>query len=156
LALVRATGQDPFHHPRKPGDPVPGASLKEPILAALDRIDWDKLNDGQRLDLLRIYAILFNRTGFPDRAARARLIKRFDPLFPAAGRELNAMLCELLVYLEAPGVAAKALRLMAEAPTQEEQMEYAKSLRALETGWTPEQRKEYFGWYLKAANYKGG
>src|SRR5207245_9113160 len=62
----------------------------------------------------------------------------------------------LLVYLEAPGVAGKTLKLMAEAPTQKEQLEYAKSLRVLVTGWTPSQRKEYFTWYLKAANYKGG
>jgi putative heme-binding domain-containing protein len=156
LALVRAVGQDPFHHPRKPGEAVPGAALKGPILEALGRIDWDKLTYTQRLDMLRVYAILFNRLGWPERADRARLIKRFDPLFPAKGRELNADLCQLLVYLEAPGVAGKALHLMAEAPTQEEQMEYAKTLRVLETGWTLAQRKEYFSWYLKAANYKGG
>ena len=62
----------------------------------------------------------------------------------------------MLVYLEAPHVAAKTLTLMAEAPTQEEQMEYARSLRVLKNGWTPEERKQYFAWYLKAANYKGG
>src|SRR5262249_27368012 len=45
LALVRATGQDPFHHPRKPGDPVPGAALKGPTLEALGRIDWGRLDD---------------------------------------------------------------------------------------------------------------
>ena len=156
LALVRAVGQDPFHHPRQAADPVPGAALKAPILEALDRIDWAKLNNAQRLDLLRIYAVLFNRLGWPDRAARARLIQRFDPLFPAKGRELNAELCQLLVYLEAPGIAGKALQLMAEAPTQEEQIEYARSLRVLQTGWTPAQRQEYFAWYPKAANFKGG
>jgi putative heme-binding domain-containing protein len=156
LALVRATGQDPFHHPRKPADPVPGIALKQPILDALARIDWEKLSDAQRLDLLRIYGILFNRMGWPDRTARGRLIQRFDPLFPAKNREINSELCQLLVYLEAPGIAAKALKRMAEAPTQEEQMDYAKSLRALRTGWTAPQRAEYFAWYLKAANYKGG
>lgn len=156
LALVRATGQDPFHHPRKPGDPVPGAALKTPILQALERIEWSQLTDSQRLDLLRVYGILFNRLGWPERAARARLIHRFDPCFPAKGRDLNAELCLLLVYLEAPGVAAKALALIAEAPTQEEQIEYARSLRVLETGWTPVERKEYFTWYRNAANFKGG
>ncbi len=156
LALVRATGQDPFHHPRKPGEPVPGAALKAPILEALARIDWKKLTVSQQLDMLRVYAILFNRAGWPDRVARARLIQRFDPLFPAKGRELNAELGQLLVYLEAPGVAGKLLKLMADAPTQEEQLEYARSLRVLHTGWTPAQRAEYFGWYLKAANFKGG
>jgi putative heme-binding domain-containing protein len=156
LALVRATGQDPFHHPRKTGDPVPGASLKDPILDALERINWEKLSDTQHLEMLRVYGVLFNRTGKPADAARAKLIKRFDPLFPAKGRELNAELCQLLVYLEAPGVATKALKLMADAPTQEEQIEYAKSLRVLATGWTPAERKEYFEWYLKAASFKGG
>src|SRR5262249_5684488 len=55
LALARAAGQDPFHHPRKPADPIPGAALKGPILEALGRLDWEKLTDAQRLDLLRVY-----------------------------------------------------------------------------------------------------
>jgi putative heme-binding domain-containing protein len=156
LALVRATGQDPFHHPRKPGDPVPGAALQGPILDALARLDWAKLSDFQRLDLLRVYAVLFNRTGWPDRTARGRLIQRLDPFFPAKGRDVNAELGQLLVYLEAPGIAAKMLKLLAEAPTQEEQIEYARSLRVLRTGWSLPQRSEYFSWYLRAANYKGG
>src|SRR5205807_275133 len=85
---------------------------------ALARVDWEKLTDMQHLDLLRVYAVLFNRMGWPERATRAQLIKRFDPLYPARGRELNAELCQLLVYLEAPSVAGKTLKLMAEAPTQ--------------------------------------
>jgi putative heme-binding domain-containing protein len=156
LALVRATGKDPFHHPRKANDPVPGADLKKPILAALERIGWDHLTQAQKLDLLRVYAVLFNRMGSPEAAERKALLGRLDTQFPAQSRELNAELCQLLVYLEASDVVAKSLKLMAEAPTQEEQMEYTKSLRVLKKGWTPEQRKEYFGWYLKAANYKGG
>src|SRR5579862_3339284 len=48
------------------------------------------------------------------------------------------------------------MALMTKAPTQEEQMEYALSLRNLKTGWTPEQRKTYFAWFLKAASYRGG
>jgi putative heme-binding domain-containing protein len=156
LALVRAVGQDPVSHPRKATDPVPGVALKAPLLEALDRLDWGKLSDSQRSDLLRVYTVLFNRLGGPDSAARDRLLKRLDPQFPAKSYELNADLCQLLVYLEAPGVARKALKLMAAAPTQEEQMEYALSLRMLKAGWTPAQRQEYFAWYQKAAGYKGG
>jgi putative heme-binding domain-containing protein len=156
LALVRAVGQDPFHHPRKPGDPVPGVDLKPLILQALERIEWEKLTYTLKLDLLRVYAVLFNRLGKPDESTRHRLIARFDPLFPANGRELNADLCQLLVYLESPTVAAKSMQMIANAPTQEEQMEYAKSLRVLKVGWTPELRKRYFEWFLKAANFKGG
>jgi putative heme-binding domain-containing protein len=156
LALVRATGQDPFHHPRKPGDPVPGRDLQGPVLDALAHIDFDKLAPQQRTDMMRVYAVLFNRTGKPEEAARQKLVARFDPYFPSNSRELNAMLCELLVYLEAPDIAAKGVKMIREAPTQEEQMEYAKSLRVLKTGWTMPLRKEYFTWYLKASNFKGG
>jgi putative heme-binding domain-containing protein len=156
LAMVRATGQDPFHHPRKPGDPIPGADLQAPILTALGRFDFEKLTATQQLDLLRVYAILFNRTGKPDEATRKSLIAHFDALYPAKGRPQTVDLCNLLVFLESPTVATKTMKLIAEAPTQEEQMDYARALRVLKVGWTPELRKDYFTWFLKAANFKGG
>jgi len=46
--------------------------------------------------------------------------------------------------------------LLWEAPTQEEQMEYARSLRILKTAWNHELRVQYFNWFLKASNYRGG
>src|SRR5439155_25139021 len=55
-----------------------------------------------------------------------------------------------------PGMVAKTLSLLAGAPTQEEQLEYAKSLRVLKTGWTPKQRAEYFAWLQQASRFKGG
>ena len=139
---MRAVDWDPFHHPREPGNPVPGVALKAPILAALNRLDWAKLTESQRLDLVRVYGVLFNRLEWPDRETRAKLVQRFDPFFPANSRELNAE--QFLVYLEAPGISGKLLQLIAQAPTQEEQLEYARSLRVLETGWTPEQHNAVF------------
>src|SRR5262249_31310731 len=68
----------------------------------------------------------------------------------------NAELCQILVYLEAPKVVEKTLKLLADAPTQEEQLEYGRSLRVLKSGWTLSQRKEYFRWLLKAASFRGG
>jgi putative heme-binding domain-containing protein len=146
LALARAAG--------KRG--TSGENFKNPTLEALDRIGWDRLNDAQRSDLLRVYSVLFSRLGPPEESWRQRVIKRFDPVFPTKNYEVNADLCQILVYLEAPGVAVKTLKLIAAAPTQEEQMEYAKSLRNLKTGWTLAERKAYFEWFPKAANYKGG
>ena len=84
------------------------------------------------LDLLRVYAVLFNRLGPAGRGGAAPPPQALRPAFPAKSRELNAELCQLLVYLEAPGVAAKTLKLLAAAPTQEEQIEYAQSLRDAE------------------------
>ena len=66
------------------------------------------------------------------------------------------MLCETLAHLQAPTTAAKGIRLLQKAATQEEQIEYARSLRRLKAGWTTELRTAYFNWFLKAANYRGG
>jgi len=42
------------------------------------------------------------------------------------------------------------------APTQEEQIDYARLLGFANQGWTTELRTEYFRWFPRAANYKGG
>jgi putative heme-binding domain-containing protein len=134
-----------------------GDRLLQPrLLQALDRLDWDRLGDLQKLALLRVYGITFIRMGAPDAATRARAIERFDARFPASSRALNVELCKMLVYLQAPSVAAKAMALLEKAPTQEEQIDYVLNLRKLENGWTPELRKAYFTWFQKAAGFKGG
>jgi putative heme-binding domain-containing protein len=154
LALVRASASDPFH--RKKGSPLVDEALKRRMLEALQGIEWEKLNDDQQLELVRIYGLVFNRMGKPDETARKQTIARFDALYPSGSRILNGELCQLLVYLEAPTAAKKTMAMLARAPTQEEQIDYVKSLRMLKTGWTPELRKQYFSWFLKAGTFKGG
>ncbi len=154
LALVRVSGRDALH--RQPTDPAANPSVEQAVLGALGRLSWNGLAESQRLELTRVYAVTFTRLGAPDDTTRQRLIALLDPLFPAGSREVNAELCQMLVYLQAPDVARKALALVAKAPTQEEQIEYIKSLRMLQTGWTPALRQAYFTWFLQAAGYRGG
>jgi putative heme-binding domain-containing protein len=174
LALVRVSGSDPYHRAtgalaplEKQNDgvadpnekdkyPAVDEQLKGQILAALDRLDWNKLTTSQRLDLLRVYHVLFNRLGRPNDQQRERVIARLNPHYPAKGREINDDLGQLLIYLHAPGVVGKTLQLLSVAPTQEEQIAYVRNLRNLKDGWTPDQRQQYFTWFIKAANYKGG
>src|SRR5262249_51175033 len=53
--------------------------------------------------------------------------------------------------------AAKIMAALHEAPTQEEQIQYALILRVLKTGWTLPLREEYFRWFVTtAAAYRGG
>lgn len=151
LALVRVSASCPQHKKA-----TVDAGLRKDIFDALFRLDWAKLSDEQRLDLLRIWHVALNRMGPPDADVRARLIKTFDAVYPARVREQNTELCALMVYLEAPSVVRKTLTLLNDAPTQEEQMEYARSLRVLKTGWTSPQRTEYFRWFTKAGTFKGG
>jgi putative heme-binding domain-containing protein len=132
------------------------ASLQPRLIEALERIDWAKLTPVQRCDLLRIYALTFIRMGAPDRGAADRTIARLGCYYPSADRFLNAELCRLLVYLQAPEAAAKTIAMLEEAPTQEEQLEYVLYLRVLKTGWTMKLREAYFTWFQKAAGYQGG
>jgi putative heme-binding domain-containing protein len=154
LALTRATAICPFH--RKPGDPTPSPELGAKILGALEKIDFAGLSHSQKLDFVRTCHVLFNRYGKPDEAAAQRVVARFEKLVPAESPELSVDICNVLVYLEAPSAAAQTMALLESAPTQEEQIDYARALRVLKTGWTPELRKAYFEWCLKAQSYRGG
>ena len=131
-------------------------SLLPNIIEALDRIDWTKLTQSQKIDLLRTYQLAFIRMGEPNAAAKASVGKRLDGFYPSKDRDTNAELCKLISYLEVPGGVTKSLALLAKAPTQEEQIEYAFDMRIVKSGWTPQQREEYFNWFHKAANFRGG
>ncbi|MCP3915949.1 MAG: DUF1080 domain-containing protein [bacterium] len=154
VALARVSARDPAH--RAPDAPDADPDLQTRMLEALERIDWETLDYALKLDLLRTYTLVLTRLGPPAPTAREHLVAHLSPRFPERGRALNAELCRLLVYLQAPGVAAPTLELLALAPTQEEQLEYIKSLRRLETGWTPPLRKKYFEWFAQAGGYRGG
>ncbi len=154
IALARVSSRDTFH--RQPGDAPVDPGLQAQMLAALDRISWDRLDDGTRLELLRAYTLAFTRLGRPDEAASRRYAAKFDGLYPSRNRELNAELGQFLVYFESPGAAAKLTAALQSAPTQEEQLDIARTARSLRTGWTPELRKAYFGWFLKTGSFRGG
>ncbi|MBI3417154.1 MAG: DUF1080 domain-containing protein, partial [Verrucomicrobia bacterium] len=154
VALARVSGKDAVH--RKDGDAVPDPGLRAQMLEALDKIAWSKLSQQDRIDLLRTYSLVFIRLGQPDDAARARLITKFDSLFPAKKSELDALLARLLIYLEAPSAATKVVAALRTAPTQEEQVDFAVALRSLKAGWTPALREDYFRWFITAEGYRGG
>ncbi len=153
LAVARVAGVCPTH--RKP-DTVVYASMRDQLLAALVSFDFAKLTPDQKLAHVRIVEIVLHRFGNPDEATVAALIAQLDPAYPADSFELNWLLTETLAYLQAPNTAVKGMALIAAAPSQEPQLEYARSLRFLKTGWTPALRKAQLDWFLKAANYKGG
>ncbi|QEF97498.1 Cytochrome c [Stieleria maiorica] len=154
LALARVTGVCPQH--RSDDTPPVDTAMREKLLAAVTSIDATGLTETQQLTLQRATQIILNRFGRPSDATIEKLIASFDPLFPAQSPELNWLLCETLAWLQSPTVAEKAIALIQSAPTQEEQMQYARSIRMLKAGWTPQLHTAYFEWFLKAANYKGG
>ena len=154
LALARAAGVCPTH--RKPDTKAPDTALRARMIDAFLKLDLAALPLPSQLTALRALEISLNRFDRPDEATVNQLIKKLDPLLPTASFEQNWLLCETLVYLQSPTVAAKAMTLIKNAPSQEPQIEYARSLRMLKTGWTRELRTAYLEWFLKAANYRGG
>ncbi len=142
MALARCSGGD--------------KSLQQPILDALGKFDIATLKGIDRVTFIRNYALVFTRLGEPDASTKTALIAKLNPAFPTNDTGLNRDLAELLVYLGDAGIVAKAAPLVNDSPTQEEQIDYARILRFAKTGWTNELRADYFRWFLRAANYKGG
>ncbi len=153
LALTRVTGVCPTH--RAP-DHVVNTAMRDKLWAALLKRDFKKLTNEQRMAYVRLTEIVLHRFGNPDDATVAAIIAKLDPSYPADNFELNWLLTETLAYLQAPNAAAKGMALIAAAESQEPQVEYARSLRFLKTGWTKELRTQQLEFFLKAANYKGG
>lgn len=154
LALTRCKGVCPTH--RTDAAYKADEKTRDAILAALLKHDFAKLTPEQRLAQVRLIQIVLHRFGNPNDATVAAIIAQLDTAYPADNFELNWLLTETLAYLQAPNTAAKGMALIANADSQEPQMEYARSLRFLKTGWTPELRTQQLEWFLKAANYKGG
>ena len=154
LALVRVSAACPEHD--KAGKHVGDPKLRGQILASLAKIDFAKLTHEQKLDLVRVYHVLFNRFGQPSVAERKAWLAKFDPVFPTKNRYVDCELLQVYVYLEAANAATIGAKLLATAPTQEEQMEYARVLRVLKTGWTPAQRMQYAEWFVAANSFRGG
>lgn len=130
--------------------------LQPKVLEVLGRIDLKALAAEDQAGLLRAYMLAFTRLGEPEAGVKAALAERLGAWFPMADTGANRDLTEMLVYLGDAGVVAKAVPLVNEAPTQEEQIDYARILGFTKVGWTKALRESYFRWFPRAANYKGG
>jgi putative heme-binding domain-containing protein len=153
LALARVAGKCPSH---RPAEFQPDAATLNALIAALLKLDFAKLSHDQQLTHVRTLQITLHRLGDPAAATVQQLIAQLDPAYPAKSFELNWLLTETLAHLQAPNTAAKALSLIATSPSQEPQIEFARSLRHLKAGWTPELRTKQLEWFLTAASFRGG
>ncbi len=154
MALARCTGVCLQH--RTQASPPVDLTMRAKLLEALLKLDLEKLPREQQLTALRTVQIVLNRFLGCEEPTRLRLVAKLDLLFPAPTPEQNWLLCETLAYLQSPTLAAKGMALIESAPTQEEQIEYARSLRLLKVGWTPQLRTAQLNWFMKAASFTGG
>ncbi len=104
-------------------------ALQPKIIEALNRIDLKSLKGLDRETLLRDYWLLISRFGELDAATKAGLAKHLAPHFPLNDPAQNRDLCEILVVLGDESIVGKAAHYVNDAPTQEEQIDWARILR---------------------------
>jgi hypothetical protein len=143
-------------------------SLSGRLLDKLGELPFGKFEREDQLALLRAYALCFVRMGPPSADKSAAIIAKLDAHFPANDAAVNAELCRVLSFLEAPSVVRKTLalmrtehaetvnydkamlarheygaailRMMANTPNTRN-IHFADSLRRVRNGWTLEDRK---------------
>jgi hypothetical protein len=93
--------------------------VKNSMLQALTKIDYNKLNETGQNDLLRAYEIIFYRMGKPEGAVREQVVAHLNPHYPAKTNTLNRSLSKVLVYLDAPGSVEKTLALLENAKDEQ-------------------------------------
>ncbi len=153
-------------------------------LAWLSSLKWNDLDKAQKLGLLRAYALVFSRTGAPNEAEWKAAVGALDAAYPAGDGELDAELCRVLCYLQAPEVVDRTLKLMAARkdttwpdwaelaarnsgygravlgmlrntpPAQD--IHYAFCLRGVKGPWTEGQRQQIMQWYAAVRSKTGG
>jgi putative heme-binding domain-containing protein len=130
-----------------------GTEAQGDLLKALARFPLTQLKDeAQQLELLRVIEVAISRQGKLAAEIAAPIIAQLSPLYPAKSVSLNRELCQILLALDAPDTIARTLKLLAAAPTQEEQLNYVVALCTITNGWTPEQRRQYFAWWAIKRN----
>ena len=162
------------------------ASHQPALLDALSQLSPADMSEAQKLEALRVLSLCFIRMGKPDAATAEEIITAISPLYPAKTDALNRELVDMLVYLGSPDVVAKTVPLLSQEAVgleeiefdddllkrsgrygnsflnqkannpQRQQIHYAFALKNVSNGWTPELRKQFFTWFAKARNFKGG
>ena len=158
-------------------------SLTSQVLQKLNAVPFDRLTVDDKLALLRAYALCFLRLAPPTPEDVAAVTARLDAFYPANDERLDAELCRVLSHLDAPRVVEKTVALMKSATTKAlaydkamlarheygevilktmantpntQNIHYAYSIRRVQSGWTLEHRKYYFGWLAEALQRDGG
>lgn len=166
LALARAFERSQMGEPPNIDTPIPNwenpsldrerSELTTRVLQSIGQLFSGGLDDAQQLEVLRTISVTFLRISPPEQEVRQGIVQLLSGFVPVDSQELNSEITQLMVYLQAPFAAEKIVPLLQSAPTQEEQIAYARTLRHLKTGWTPELQEAYFSWFTRAAAYQGG
>ncbi|MCC9603674.1 c-type cytochrome [Stieleria sp. JC731] len=125
-------------------------------MEALDRCDWGGLTVQGKIDLLRAYGLVAIRLGAFNEEQQNAVATKIDSQFPSGDDNLDRELAQMLIYVNAPGADRHVIDAMATAPSQENQIFYALTLRDSAADWTEEEARDYFAWFRELQNARGG
>ena len=145
MALARSTDGD--------------TTIQPELLAALDRLEFNRLGNDEQCWYLRILTISAIRHGRYGGQVAQRLIGRLGAALPSRDRRVNEELVELLGALRSPDFIKPTIELFEQSSTQEEQVLYAQVLtrNSDNPGWSTQLRQRFFEAVLdRVPSWKGG
>ena len=132
------------------------AASAETVLAACLHDDWQTLSPAALAETLRTVELSIIRQGLPATDRREQLLTRLDMIDPEGSFAIGWLSGELLVRLESNHAVSWLLRALAAAATQEEQLQYAKTLSRIETGWSVKTARQVVAWLNSSLGMPGG
>jgi putative heme-binding domain-containing protein len=159
--------------------------IQNRILDRLQQIDVASLSIDQQLAALRAVELVLTRLGKPGPDACQKIAHRLEKRFPANHTLLDRELCQILVAVDSTTVVPKTLNLLnrvgddfqeiasdavlsrndgyanaaraaAGSRPNSQQIAFMFALRNSTTGWTPDLRRNFFSWFQRARQWKGG
>ncbi len=123
---------------------------------ALTSIAWDELSPAGRIDWLRAVGLVAIRLGEPDAEQRKAILQPIGKAFPTGDNQVDRELAQVLVYFDVPAAVGKILKQLETAPSQEDQIHYAMTLRVADKGWNKRRYRRYFDAFNQMAGARGG
>ena len=126
------------------------------LVKKLNAIDLEKVSEKKLLGYLRAYQLEFIRNEKPTGKNLQNAIKNLESRFPHSDTRVNHELCELLVYLEAPGVLQKISKMIDGAKNTEDLSQYLVFSRYLKSGWSLETKRTFLKGVQRLESFPGG
>ncbi len=117
---------------------------------------WSSLTPDALAETLRILELSLIRQGMPSDDDRTEILARLEQLDPTTSFAVSWLAGELLVALESEQAIGWLLQSLAAAPTQEEQLQCAKTLSRISAGWSHDTAAEVVAWLDRSRGMPGG
>ncbi len=109
-----------------------------------------------RVVALRALELLLLDPSAPARASCASLGARLLRLYPTGESATDRLLVQAIAFLAPQGAIGVLLDALERSPSRTEQIHLAYGLRAIEAGWTPEERERFSAFLVGSVRWRGG